>query len=134
MKKLTAIVLAVMLLLSCSALGETLMGGWAVSDSVELTDDLMAVFDKGMEGLLGVDYVPMAYLGSQVVAGTNHCFLCRSTVVYPGAESVLALVYLYEDLTGEVSILEIIPFDIGEMMVEDMIDDEGFSTGPSIGN
>ena len=134
MKRLIAIVLAAMLLLSCSALGETLMGGWAVSDSIELTDDLMAVFDKGMEELLGVDYVPVAYLGSQVVAGTNHCFLCKATVVYPGAEAVLALVYLYEDLEGNVSILEIIPFDIGEMMYDDMIDDEEFTTGPSIGN
>ena len=131
MKKLIAVVLIAMMLFTCSALAENTLGGWTLSESIELTEEKTALFDKGMEGLLGVDYVPLAYLGSQVVAGRNHCFLCRATVVYPGAQSVLALVYLYEDLSGEVSVTDILPFDIGEMPFEDA-DAEEFTTGPSV--
>ena len=55
---------------------EPLAGGWTPAENFgELTEERLAVFRKGMETLLGVDYVPLAYLGSQVVAGTNHVFL-----------------------------------------------------------
>ena len=64
---------------------------------------------------MGVDYVPVAYLGSQVVAGTNHCFLCRATVVYPGAQPTLALVYVWEKLDGTAEILSIADLDIASL-------------------
>ena len=54
-----------------------------------------------------VDYAPIAYLGSQVVAGTNHAFLVKGTLVVPSRPVSYALVYLYEDLQGNVTILTI---------------------------
>ena len=60
------------------------------------------------EGLLGVDYLPAAYLGSQLVSGVNHAFLCRATTVYPGAQPRWVIVYLYENLEGEVSVTDIV--------------------------
>ena len=60
-----------------------------------------------METLLGVDYAPLAYLGSQVVAGTNHVFLVKGTVVVPARPVSYALAYLYEDLQGNVKLLNI---------------------------
>ena len=62
MRKLIAIVLVAMMLFTCSALAESPLGGWTLSESIELTDDLTALFDKGMEGLMGVSYTPVAYL------------------------------------------------------------------------
>lgn len=80
---------------------EPLAGGWTPAENFgELTEERLAVFRKGMETLLGVDYVPLAYLGSQVVAGTNHCFLSKGS-------NWLELVYLYEDLQGNVKLLNI---------------------------
>ena len=89
MKKVFALVLTVMLLVSSllmgSALAEnvpgTLMGGWAAAEDPAITDEVRALFDKAMEGLVGVNYVPVAYLGSQVVAGTNHAMLVRPSTV-----------------------------------------------------
>ena len=57
----------------------------------------------------------MAYLGSQVVAGTNHAFLCQATVVAPNAKPFWAIVYLYENPQGEVNILNIAEFDISAL-------------------
>ena len=43
---------------------EPLAGGWTPAENFgELTEERLAVFRKGMETLLGVDYVPLAYLG-----------------------------------------------------------------------
>ena len=90
-----------------------LMGGWMVAQDPTITPELKAVFDKGMEGLIGVNYVPVLYLGSQVVAGTNHAFLCQATVVVPDAQPEWMVVYLYQDLQGEISVLDIGGFDVG---------------------
>ena len=83
------------------------------SESPEITEELQALFDKGLDDLVGVGYMPVAYLGSQVVAGTNHCFLAQATLVYPGAEPTYVLIYLYENLQGEVDIMNIADFDFG---------------------
>lgn len=83
------------------------VGGWTVYPDTTITDEERKVFDKAIEGLTGVGYEPVAYLGSQVVAGTNHCFLCKATVVYPGTTPQYKLVYIYEKLDGTEEILNI---------------------------
>lgn len=95
-----------------------LSGGWTPSEDPTVTEELQALFETGTDTLTGMDYVPVAYLGSQVVAGTNHAFLCQAVSAYPGEEGMqsdpaYAMVYLYEDLSGNVSILNIADFDIG---------------------
>ncbi len=82
-------------------------GGWTLADDMELTEEQKALFEKAMEKLLGVDYYPSYYLGSQVVAGTNHCFLCRAAVATVEQPTCYALVYIYEDLEGNASVLSI---------------------------
>ena len=82
--------------------------GWETADSPTLDEEKMDIFNKGFGGLLGVNYVPLAYLGHQVVAGTVHTFLTRATVVVPGAKETYALVYLYEEKSGKVRIIDIL--------------------------
>lgn len=40
-----------------------------------------AADNEAVNRLTGVDYEPVAYLGSQVVSGLNHCYLAKATVV-----------------------------------------------------
>ena len=86
---------------------EMLAGGWAVSESAELTDEQKAIFEKALEDLLGVDYEPIALLGTQVVAGTNYCFLAKATVVAPDAKPKYVLVYVYRDLEDNATVMNI---------------------------
>lgn len=86
---------------------EIMAGGWMIAEDNTITEERKAIFDKALAELLGVDYVPVAYLGSQVVAGTNHCFLTQATIVYPDAVPKCALVYLYEDLEGNVTLMNV---------------------------
>ena len=118
MKKMMAVLCALLLMIS-AACAETgpLSGGWTPSADPAVTEELRALFEKGMETLTGAGYNPVAYLGSQVVAGRNHAFLCQRVTAYPGMETepAYAIVYLYEDLQGGVSILNIADFDIGAL-------------------
>lgn len=82
-------------------------GGWQASESPEITSELRAVFDKALDGFVGVGYEPIAYLGRQIVAGTNHAFFCRAQVIYPNSLPYFAIVYIYEDLDGKAEIADI---------------------------
>ena len=88
--------------------GGEILGGWTKADSPVITDDFKKVFDKAVAELDGVDYVPVAYLSSQVVAGKNHCVLCKATPVVPNAKTTYSIVYIYEDLEGKAEITEIV--------------------------
>ena len=78
----------------------TRFGSWTVAEDTQLTPERQEVFDRALEDLVGVGYTPEAYLASQPVAGTNHCYLCRAQVVYPDAEPYYTLVFVYEDPQG----------------------------------
>ena len=86
---------------------EGLVGGWTEAEDGTITEELQALFDKAMEGLVGVDYVPVKLLATQVVAGTNYKFLCEGTTVVPDGETKQYIVTIYEDLEGNAQILEI---------------------------
>ena len=112
-KTILALLLVAAALFTCAGAETALAGGWTAAEDPAVTEELRALFDKGMEGLLGVSYKPVAYLGSQVVAGRNHCFLAQATVIYPDARPSWVLIYLYEDLSGNVSLMNIAEFDFG---------------------
>ncbi|MBR2822283.1 MAG: hypothetical protein IKE24_01140 [Clostridia bacterium] len=98
--------------------GSIMMGGWTPAEDPTVTEERKAVFDQGTATLTGAAIKPVAYLGSQVVAGTNHAFLCQSMSAYPGkreTEPSYVIVYLYQDLQGNVSIINIADFDIGSL-------------------
>ena len=82
-------------------------GGWQEAQSTAMTDEAKAAFEKATEGLLCVDYVPVALLSTQVVAGTNYRILCEATEVYPGAETHYAVMTVYEGLDGSANILSV---------------------------
>ena len=86
---------------------DMVLGGWETNGgdwSIESGSDAGAAFDKVTENLDGADYEPVALLGTQVVAGTNYCILCRETVVIPDSEPTFVKVYIYEDLDGNAEI------------------------------
>ena len=60
---------------------EKLLGGWEIAEDQTITDEIRDLFQKGME--MNQDetakaYMPVSYLGHQLVAGLNHAILCKS--------------------------------------------------------
>ena len=86
---------------------EGAVGTWQEAESPALTEEAKAAFQKATEGFVGVDYVPVALLSTQTVAGTNYRILCEATVVYPGAEMHYAVVSVYQSLDGNANILSV---------------------------
>lgn len=83
------------------------VGAWQEAESPALTEQALAAFRKATEGFVGVDYVPLALLSTQTVAGTNYRILCEATTVYPGAEMHYAVVNVYESLEGNANIISV---------------------------
>ena len=116
MKKMIVLLLAFMVVFSAVSVATAegmLSGGWAAAEDPTVTQERSELFEKALGGMVGVDYTPVAYLGSQVVAGTNHCFLCLSRVVIPDAIPKYVLVFIYEDLQGKTEIMNFADFDFG---------------------
>ena len=93
---------------------EQLSGGWADSKSTELTQEQKDVFEKALE-TSGGDYTPIAYLASQVVAGTNHSFLCKS------GDDKYYVITVYQDLQDHCEITDVVDADLEKY--GDLIDD-----------
>lgn len=113
-----------------SAEESPIAGGWEAEEDTAMTDDLKDLFARALEGLTGVAYEPIAYLGHQVVAGLNHCFLCKSTVIYPDAKPGYSLVYIYEDLDGNLEVKDIT--DLQNANNEDLLGGWNAAEDPAI--
>jgi hypothetical protein len=72
-------------------------GGWTYVESAEITPEIKKMFEDIQAYNGDPTYIPIANVGSQVVAGTNHAVLCKVTI---NGNTSLVLVYVYEDLEG----------------------------------
>ncbi len=104
-----------------SGMLQDLTGGWSITEKTTVTDDAQAVFDEATKSLLGVQYEPVALLATQVVSGTNYCFLARAEVVAPDASPSYKLVYVWQPLGKDESaqVLDIQDLDLGVSVEEE---------------
>ncbi len=137
MKKFIAVIIAAVMLLGLAGCGRIVLkaeaetmenteevinvpGGWEKAKDPSVPDHVKDLFDRITEKLLGMRYIPVAYIGSQIVNGTNYRILCRIAPVVPDGKETWAIVTIHEDLNGEGSLLEVEDFEaetgINEMM------------------
>lgn len=84
-----------------------LPGGWSTF-SFTLTPQAKEVFTSALSGWLGATYTPIAF-ATQVVAGSNYCFLCEAQfATFPGNENAV-LVYVFQPLNGKPVVHKIVP-------------------------
>ena len=91
---------------------------WDMSISPEITEDVLKIFGKAMDGLTGVNYTPVAVLG---VSDDTYCILCKAVVVYPNAKPYNVLVYVNESGIQ----------NIYELWIEEHAEKEKFDDGTS---
>ena len=79
-----------------------------IIEEADMPENVQAIFSAAEKQLAGVSYKPVAYIGSQVVKGVNHYFVCEARVIYPGAEprAVIMGVNVFD---GNISIVGIAP-------------------------
>ncbi len=128
MKKIMALVLAALMVLSLGACGQekkepAKVGGWTLTEDAAVTPEAQTAFDKAMEGLVGVGYTPVALLGTQVVSGRNYSLLCEARTVVPDARPWYAVVTVYQDTQGKAEIKNIVALDLGKIQETGVIED-----------
>lgn len=81
-----------------------LCGGWSYNDMpvCTLPDEVQKAFDKATSGSDDVKYTPVLYVGSQIVAGTNYCIVCKKEEKDAFAGCVTMIIYA--DLQGDAEI------------------------------
>ena len=102
---------------SNNIIGEMLDGGFAANDgdiAPEKNADVKSAYVKAFAQFTGASYEPIAYLGSQIVAGTNYLLLCRTTAATPNTVPALTLVTIYADLNGNAEIINTEELTLGE--------------------
>lgn len=93
-------------------------GGWTVaqeSSEPSIPSEAKAAFDQAVSELTDGSYRPVAYLGSQVVAGVNYAFLCTVS------DRSLCVVKVYRDLEGNASVIETKDVSIADYTTDEQI-------------
>lgn len=95
---------------------EILAGGWQTADTpaLELPKEAKEAFDSACAGFDVYKIEPLAYIGSQVVAGINMAYVVRMTSADTEGTSTLGVATLYRNLSGNADFTAILPLDIAE--------------------
>ena len=93
-----------------------IVGGWAVTENeaAVLPKEVQTAFDKATAEYTGMTFVPVAYIGSQVVAGLNYAVLCEGTTVTADPVTELKVVIIYADLEDNARITNVADFTIAD--------------------
>lgn len=94
---------------------DLLPGGWSACTDQEA--DIEALINNGFPGTEEYNvniYTPKMVLATQVVAGTNYAILCETQGERSG-EKLWTIVYIYQDLQGCCSLVNIAILDIGSI-------------------
>lgn len=147
MKQLLAILLAVLLTLAftacssqpqkdqtetaASAAADTpVSGGWTLyeeNEPAQLPEAVQTAFNLAASGQ-EVIYTPIAYIGTQVVAGSNYAILCQAEPITDNTAKSLKVLIIYADLQGNAELSKVADFNIA-----DYTQGEGTTTGKSMG-
>ncbi len=129
MKKLFTLIMA--FCLACCALAGAEEAAqplsWALDGETALSEENLQVFQQAVDGLMGVEYEPVAILAvKESEDGQLFCFLSRMTLVYPDALPEYGLVYVEKNHLGDVKMVEIQSLEI-DYTYEDSIEETGVS-------
>ena len=114
MKIITAILAAFLLLLSGAGANSAEQGQWVPAEDPTVTEETFRLVTEALDGLVGVGYRPVTYLGFRTVEeGTIHAILCQKRIVLPGATPKYVIFYVLEDEQGSVELKKIADFNIG---------------------
>ena len=86
-----------------------ILGGWNLDEvkGCNLPQKVQTDFTAVTSELVGADYEPIAYLGSQQVNGTNYRILCLQRVVALDAEKKIVKMIINEAPDGSVRLVSV---------------------------
>lgn len=85
------------------------LGGWNIDEmkGVNLPQKVQSAFTAVTGELVGADYEPVLYVGSQVVNGTNYCVLAKQTIITATPEHRLVKMIINVDTKGTAKLVSV---------------------------
>ena len=85
------------------------LGSWDISEikGCNLPQKAQSAFTAVTGELVGADYQPVLYVGSQVVNGTNYCILAVQTIITAEPEKRLVKVIINVSSNGKASLVSV---------------------------
>ena len=86
-----------------------ILGGWNLDEikGCNLPQRVQSAFTAVTGELVGADYEPIAYLGSQQVNGMNYRVLALQKLVIPNAEKKIVKMIIHEEQDGSVRLVSV---------------------------
>ena len=86
-----------------------ILGGWNIDEmkSVNLPQKAQSAFTAVTGGLVGAEYMPVLYVGSQIVNGTNYCILAVQTIITGTPEKRLVKMIINVSSNGTASLVSV---------------------------
>lgn len=85
-----------------------MFGEWVIKPSTGMPQKVATAFSEKFGEIVGASYVPIAYLGEQLVNGKNHAILAEQTLVVNADVCNIVMIILNEH-AGEFSVVNIDP-------------------------
>lgn len=85
-----------------------MFGEWVIKPSTGMPQKVATAFSEKFGEMVGASYVPIAYLGEQLVNGKNHAILAEQTLVVNVDVCNIVMIILNEQ-AGEFSVVSIDP-------------------------
>ena len=86
-----------------------MLGGWNIDEikGVNLPQKVASTFTAVTGELVGAEYMPVLYVGKQIVNGTNYCIICVQRIVIPNSEKRLVKMVINEAPDGKASLVSV---------------------------
>ena len=75
-------------------------GGWKLTEmqACDLPEPVASGFSEVTQAMMGASYMPVLYVGTQVVHGMNHMIICKQTLAVQGATEHLVNMVLNQNV------------------------------------
>lgn len=86
-----------------------IVGGWNIDDlkGTNLPQKAASAFTEFTYGLIGAEYTPLLFVGSQLVNGTNYCYIALQTIICAKPIKRLVKLILNESSDGKVKAVSV---------------------------
>ena len=90
------------------------VGGWTLDDfkGGNLPQKVQTAFSAVTSDLLGVQYVPLLYIGSQVVNGVNYCLIAQQSLVLSEPRKHIVKMIINESSDGTYKLVDVVSIGI----------------------
>ena len=85
------------------------VGGWKLEElkGCKLPQKAASAFTGATEGLTGAEYVPLLFVGTQVVNGVNYAFIALQTLILAEPRKRIVKLIVNEKTDGTYSIVNV---------------------------